>query len=440
MCIISHLYKPTVFWLLFSLSFVQGQTPFLQFKRDSSIYRLSTDSISKLNKSTLQFDTIKHVVFPKDFDFLNYTVVENDHAFFIENVGGRVFQLEDSIIRRVDNSFSHKMSLGSNLFELNDTIFRFGGYGYWTSNNKLSFFDRDTKEWQIVNSTNGNHPQGSFSSLHLVHENKLYVLGGKKVDPFNQNKSIPNNHLWVFDFSSRTWEQLGETTLGFTSENPLFKIDQHIYIRQNSEFYRISIIDNTIEQLKPNSLINKIKVISSPIQIADQLYFFNLDDNSVLVRDKDEIVFEVLRTTPLYNDYRWIYLTLIILLVFSLLIGVYLYRLKKIKEYNLIIFSKGKFIHRNHFISFSKPQGIVLKTLIKNDFKINNDVLFDLLENKEIDRSQNIRNKNKIINDLNIKLKTILNVEKDILILKPADSDRRMKVLILKSTYFINKG
>ena len=82
----------------------------------------------------------------------------------------------------------------------------------------------------------------------------------------------------------------------------------------------------------------------------------------------------------------------------------------------------------------------MLKTLIKNDFKINNDVLLDLLENKEIDRSQNIRNKNKIINDLNIKLKTILNVEKDILILKPADSDRRMKVLILKSAYFINKG
>ena len=79
-------------------------------------------------------------------------------------------------------------------------------------------------------------------------------------------------------------------------------------------------------------------MISSPIQIADQLYFFNLDDNSVLVRDKDEIVFEVLRTTPLYNDYRWIYLTLIVLLVISLLICVYLYRLKKIKEYNLIIF------------------------------------------------------------------------------------------------------
>ena len=32
------------------------------------------------------------------------------------------------------------------------------------------------------------------------------------------------------------------------------------------------------------------------------------------------------------------------------------------------------------------------------------------------------------------------NVEKDILNLKPADNDRRMKVLILKSAYFIDKG
>jgi len=44
----------------------------------------------------------------------------------VENQGGKVFALKDSIIQRIDHSFTHKNQINSVLFQRNDTLFRFG--------------------------------------------------------------------------------------------------------------------------------------------------------------------------------------------------------------------------------------------------------------------------------------------------------------------------
>ena len=75
------------------------------------------------------------------------------------------------------------MAVGSNLIVYNNTIYRYGGYGFWTSNNKLTFFDANSQEWQILNSAKGIYPGGSFNGFHKILNDKLYIIGGEKVNP-----------------------------------------------------------------------------------------------------------------------------------------------------------------------------------------------------------------------------------------------------------------
>ena len=55
--------------------------------------------------------------------------------------------------------------------------------------------------------------------------------------------------------------------------------------------------------------------------------------------------------------------------------------------------------------------------------------------NESLDRSQNIRNINKLILDLNLKLKITLNTENDIIYKVTSSSDKRMKIIVLNRNF-----
>ena len=120
-----------------------------------------------------------------------------------------MYQLNNDTIQRIDNSYTHKMTWDSNLFTYNDTIYRYGGYGFWTTNNKLTFYDTVTNEWQIISSVNGIYPKGSCSSFYKILNDKLYIIGGEKVNPEDLNQRINNDEIWSFDFKAKKWENIG---------------------------------------------------------------------------------------------------------------------------------------------------------------------------------------------------------------------------------------
>ena len=77
----------------------------------------------------------------------------------------------------------------------------------------------------------------------------------------------------------------------------------------------------------------------------------------------------------------------------------------------------------------------ILTLLINNDFSIKNGEIQQNLYNTDLDRSQNIRNTNKLISDLNFKLKTILNTDTDIIYKTSCSSDKRMKIIVLNRNF-----
>lgn len=86
-------------------------------------------------------------------------------------------------------------------------------------------------------------------------------------------------------------------------------------------------------------------------------------------------------------------------------------------------------------INFDETELKVIKYLLKND-DVPNSELLELVEQKGVHFSHNIRMKNDILNQLNLKLKAILQVDVNFIIFKKSDTDSRLKVYRLNKQYF----
>ena len=68
----------------------------------------------------------------------------------MEEKGGDVFELskKDSLVR-IENSNIKNFLIGSAIFIKKDTLFRHGGYGYWSQSNFFTYLAEQTEEFRI---------------------------------------------------------------------------------------------------------------------------------------------------------------------------------------------------------------------------------------------------------------------------------------------------
>ena len=112
-------------------------------KESEELSVFQNDSVFKYDINSFHLLEKKEIITPTNFNFSQYHVLNLKPIHFVELNGGKVYQLNNDTIQRIDNSFSHRMAWQSNVFKYNDTIYRYGGYGYWTYNNKLTFYDKN---------------------------------------------------------------------------------------------------------------------------------------------------------------------------------------------------------------------------------------------------------------------------------------------------------
>ena len=113
------------------MHFAEEQKELYIFYKDS----LAIISVPELIvKSNLQIDN------PDNISYNQYKIVSNKEAvFLVENLGGLVYKLVGNKLIRIDQSFTHKMQVASTVFFHNDTIYRYGGYGFWSQRNFFTY-------------------------------------------------------------------------------------------------------------------------------------------------------------------------------------------------------------------------------------------------------------------------------------------------------------
>lgn len=160
-----------------------------------------------------------------------YQTFESKGLFYFVLIGtGQVYEFnpDERVLKRIDKTFHSGFNFGAFQFVRNDTIFSSGGMGFWHYNNIQTFFDFQTKEWELLKSK-GEIPKRIYTDFagYSKREDKLYML--EIPDAFS-NESTRELSFFTCNLKTKTWEKLGEVDYDdFKSRN--LKIAEAIWIK-----------------------------------------------------------------------------------------------------------------------------------------------------------------------------------------------------------------
>ena len=439
-----------LFFIIFLIGFnsfsqeiyIDTESNYFFNKNNEELLIFKKDSVSIYDVNSFHLLEKKEITSPPNFDFSVYHILDKEPIHFVEINGGKVYQLNNDTIQRIDNSYTHKMVWQSNVFTYNDTIFRYGGYGYWTTNNKLTFYDTVTNEWQIISSVNGIYPKGSCSSFYKILNDKLYIIGGEKVNPEDLNQRINNDEIWSFDFKAKKWENIGLLNQNIKYSNNSFELNGNIFSPTYEFILEVDLKNSLLKEYALDPIIQKtIYGVNKPFVHKDNIYLWiQYDSGLKLVKTKlDTLNFNLINEQALVkNNYIVVLKLLIVIACIIFLIFLFSIKKKYKENSNKLLFKNNKVFIKDNFTNINADENKLLTLLINNDFSITNENLVNNFYNADLDRSQNIRNINKFISDLNLKLKTMLNSNNDILYKTVNPLDKRMKIVMLNRDFIIN--
>jgi hypothetical protein len=115
---------------------------------------------------------------------------------------------------RLDSTYHSGVNFGGMNFFYKDTLFQYGGIGFWKIKDYFTFFSPKTNEWEIYNSNIKvpnylSEDDGLFSYLD-ENKGRLYLSHAIHQKDFpNTLTTYMVDSCMSFDFKERTWENLG---------------------------------------------------------------------------------------------------------------------------------------------------------------------------------------------------------------------------------------
>lgn len=425
-------------YLMFLLSFLQNPNyGTLIGKNDNFFIFRSGPNFKIVSYNGEILDSI--FVDSKKLPLVNLSDLKNNYRYFYEKENklevvsiphGLVFKTINDTLRRVDVSFRHDMTNHSHVFQRNDTLFKFGGYGYWSGRNFFTYFDENSRQWEYYPVNEGILPPGLSGFIGIITENEddYFVLQGNVVDPYNGKTSLINKDIWKFSFREKKWYNMGTSNLPFVSNYNIVKGGNCI-LKTENDYLFANFKNNAINNIKDinssfvldgiNALIvndtlynlNRGVIISTPLSTN----FINENSNLKGIYFNSNILFSGLYKATI----------VVVVIIISILIFLR-YRQNKLPVVSTLgIRYKGI----SHYLS-DKEKAIINEIL--NNEVVSSQRMYDLVENPDLSYPQNNKIKNDTIKKLNHKIGAIIG-EENFIQSRKLKEDQRVLVYYAKS-------
>ncbi len=429
--------------LIISLNLINAQTywipktPILDtlFQINGSVSEISTnDNISFLP-----------VLVNNKFRYQNL-VKTNDGLYILIEGTGQVYKAMDTTktsisFTRLDSTLYSGYNFGAINFSYNDTLFSFGGNGFWITNGHLRYFVKG-EGWELVELKNI-HPTSRYLYAYLPQESKLQYIQYIVYNKFANYKE-ENYGTIELDLKTKQMKQLGKL-------NPKLINGKFGLVHINSpklggtivdyqgEIYLYKFTDNTIYKFKnrlnnDKFLLDKTEGNNIIFEFNDIIYRTRVSDGNVqkfsLTMDDFEKSNEHLYIES-FNK-QMIYWAIVILTLCLMVITFYFSRRKNrfIKARNSLV--QDNSTNQGEFNDFEIS--VINKIIAKS--KENELYTVEELNNslglgkKSIEIQKKVRTES--INRLNHKFKILFNSESDLIERIRSEEDRRYYI------YFIN--
>ena len=425
-----------VIWLLFLVPFVSfsqekrnGETNNLLVDslRNQIIY-ITSDSLIRLDANNLKIVAKQKILRPKRLLAFR-PIIKANKLIFLDEQGGDVFELtEKDSLARIDNSDIKNFLIGSSIFIKNDTLFRHGGYGYWSSSNFFIYLDNATKEWEIYNISNtSSKARAVHSHLSIDTGDEFYFFGGSGLHNNGVRDSFSNDEVWSFNFKTKEWHFLGKSKTDFGSYPANFIIDKSIYIiNALGRLYRVDVVENELTEFKINPFIYLFQIDVSPVFYKDHLYYLN-KKGIVKKAAFKTLSNKVLKTTTFYEKEKG-YNSLLISagFVFLCLLLIVVYEYLKLRS--SLVISKNGLKYKSKFVQLDGVAIAIIELVIIKEVEFS--VITELVRKEHLSKIQNERNRNQYLEDINLKIKLLTGFKSNFLIISKSTFDARYKSVI----------
>ncbi len=369
------------------------------------------------------------------------------------------FSFKTRVLERIDKTYYRGYNCLATKFMRKDTLFSFGGYGFWQTTNIQTFFKNSTNEWEsyspqndapkaINDGLNGYIPQKDvfFSAFNTFHS-----------DSENQGKPQIDYGVYVFSFKDKTWQKEGEIDASKFKEFGLDKTRP--FTLWTGKYFLIKYYDVPQGKIRLADPINNElytwtdtkKLFDNKVEDPehemlrfycwhDTLYFYNYTDNkNKEIRKIRLSINQIKRESVSVSNFYETGMNLNMILMLSmggiLLIigGIYILKNRK----------KDTRSTENVAVSpFNSQERIVLKALIEHyeNGGLENQEIHELLRITHKTSENQRKIKNEFIRSLNAKLMVIYGINESV-IRTPTDLDKRFfRHELNKEAFDILKG
>ncbi len=253
----------------------------------------SGDMQSTIDNNEFQFGT--------DFRGATYSnIVKHKGKILIQPLGtGRLYEIvkENNTYRskRIDSTLHSGVNFFSKTFFTRDTLYQFGGLGFWNIRGLLTFFSKQTNQWELIQ-TNRDVPcffDNSQDAVLQVYDDpshpKMYLSNTYKYLNYPQTFDISGKDTsFVFDFNTKQWTALGklnpELKRILLGKNSLYlNFGKYQLIQSALEFYWINFENNSYGKLKSkyNGEIRQIwlRIYNNESNIGSSNFQMNVGNN-----------------------------------------------------------------------------------------------------------------------------------------------------------------
>ena len=368
---------------------------------------------------------IEEVRFSKRFKIFTK---EFDNIKIVSIGGGHVYKVDNDTLKREDFSFNHKMSFGSAVFVKNDTIYKFGGYGFWSSRNFFTYFDNSSKEWEFHASNSLSLPPPIHNFNYRLFDEEFIITNGYSP---NVNTGIKNHivsDIWKYNFTDRKWDNLGVSNL--PKYDNIIEIDKDVFYARklkNMDFIFVDYLNNIFYDVETANTSIPINGLNSIIK-GDTLYAYK--EGNFLKKPYRELIYTskrigstekriYLRSIELINGLGLSSFTLVALLISIILFLKYRQNQKpRITQLGL------RFKGTSYDMIESEKK--IIEAIISKEEVMSQEV-YDLVENDNLSYPQNNKIKNDTIKKINYKLEKVLGI-KEFIKSKKLPEDARVLV------------
>lgn len=322
--------------------------------------------------------------------FGNFNIIKRKQTILLQPIGtGRVYQVVSNkkqiSLVRIDKTTHTGTNFFAQNFLSNDTLFQFGGLGFWQIRGFNTFFSTETNQWELLKANKSipsffNDNYDAILHVQTGTNPILYLSNSYFLKYFPEQFDIESvDSVFAFHFHQHKWHTLGKLNpllKKILSERKSREMEIHLdnyFITQNQlNFYWIDFKNNLFGNLKSDanlklrlkwlSFYNDVKrgkdQVSFQFLMGRDLYFFQYIEGTDLKMDKlamDINLIDFSITNPVYLNERSIFTsiwdfiktykttfitTIIVILLFVLLFLVFKSKKKLPNEVNNMLNKK----------------------------------------------------------------------------------------------------